>query len=947
MPDSPEGNGSPEPEEITNPNQPEQPVDGVDTNNPSSEDNVPGLNPEPTPADTKHPEPEVDVNAEIPTEHEPTIAERAQQVKNENFSTKDEKAQVELTPEQLTVLARDLVENAEKSAIADLVLSAQGFKNFEHMMRSVKVKSVEIRGAGGTSKKVELDDKNILESLSKSPAIHEALKKLGISGATSLAMSSVVFLLGGPVTWSVVAAGMAGSVAGRSLGELWRGRQLNKLVDTEPDEEGVKAKRFNDKIATENLSTIMSFAERADKILKEPDPNNRAIYMTLLLEDAKKEIGVTAEYKALEKDANKIKAGLSLLGAVGGSLGASQLIGHASQKVAEHLTGSTLASAKTNAAENGIRIFHDAVGNAHVTTDPALGHIVKQGVDGQWHAIIENKDLSGYTDAAGHHVKGALELAKELGHKSFKGILDAYWKSPTSGVTYQGPVPNTLPVAPQTFLHLGNIPDAGRAVAEHFSNLTAGQGGQAVNAAINQGALAQNWAALIGILQSPVTDRVSSNLFRERHVPKFKANGAVLGRYGGDDNNTIPPTGPEEAVPQEVPRQNQDARELIDNSVFKTREKITTESLEAKKKLYADRIDRLIEGKLNLVSPEVFIGGTKKKLEKPEKGKRAGGQEKPVDQPEDRWVTLRDGGIEVTYDLKSGLITYSNAIAGHTELSNPPRSIIRPYHMGGRSEAPQFYDEPYAAEKLAIWERSAEDFIRELGNDLKTAEAREKKTKDDKEKEQKLIEELQKPQKPKDEKTEAKKPVMPKHKPMPAKTGRAAIETQVPTEADEAENDKDTEITPEEISEKEAEYARRIEELVDGREGQITPQVRVAKNHYYGLSDVSMEAGDVSVFYSSSTASLIFRNKQADSEYFVSAPTSDYSGDRQERMNEWEDVMENFIEQLGARLGSNDEIVDKETGEPIAQLIDEQEHQAFLDSLDRDVNDAPDQDSGL
>jgi hypothetical protein len=267
--------------------------------------------------------------------------------------------------------------------------------------------------------------------------------------------------------------------------------------------------------------------------------------------------------------------------------------------------------------------------------------------------------------------------------------------------------------------------------------------------------------------------------------------------------------------------------------------------------------------------------------------------------------------------------------------------------MGGRSEAPQFYDEPYAAEKLAIWERSAEDFIRELGNDLKTAEAREKKTKDDKEKEQKLIEELQKPQKPKDEKTEAKKPVMPKHKPMPAKTGRAAIETQVPTEADEAENDKDTEITPEEISEKEAEYARRIEELVDGREGQITPQVRVAKNHYYGLSDVSMEAGDVSVFYSSSTASLIFRNKQADSEYFVSAPTSDYSGDRQERMNEWEDVMENFIEQLGARLGSNDEIVDKETGEPIAQLIDEQEHQAFLDSLDRDVNDAPDQDSGL
>lgn len=399
----------------------------------------------------------------------PTPAEAAERVQLEKDIKEDHrllaKANLELwktgrieklDTNDLVTIEKDLIENGEKSAMAELILSKQGFNTFEEALRKLNLTNAEYG-----DKKIEIKDKN-LEGFFKSPVVREHLTKLGISGGVSAAALSVIALCSGPVGWAaigVAGAGVAGGAIGRGVGEFVRGRMLAKKEDGAVDEHG-KTKRFNQVVAEDMLQQIVNLQSRADVVeglRDEQDPNQRAQAILELIQTAASVEGRTAKrYEKMEKRASWIKAGLGILGAIGGAYEASVFVGHEAAKAAAEKVGTTSFNHDlADANAHGVRIFHDAAGHAHVTHDPAYGHIVRNDTDGAWRQVIEHKNITGYNvqpnefaPGATSHIIGASEVMKHVGHDGYKDVLDYYAGSAPHGVTLQAGVPGHLPAYP-------------------------------------------------------------------------------------------------------------------------------------------------------------------------------------------------------------------------------------------------------------------------------------------------------------------------------------------------------------------------------------------------------------------------------------------------------------------------------------------------------------------
>ncbi|MEX0805447.1 MAG: hypothetical protein WD688_19335 [Candidatus Binatia bacterium] len=267
----------------------------------------------------------------------------------------------ELSLQERLLLLHDIDERAERSAIAEMLLQRNGFKNFQEFLGKLNVKNIDVEGL-----KVALDKQH------KNPWIKEHIKKLTTSGAISAATLGVISLLGGPISLAGLAGGLALGAGGRLVGEAIRHRQLAK--------DG-----FNDKVATDLLSEVRLMQTEAKKILEntQDDPNKRAQAINNLLVDVlrKEKLDSVVNYQKLEKRASKVKSALGLIGAVGGSLVGSALTRSADMVQALH-----------EAKSEGVRIVHEN-GVAHLALDPSLGHEVHQTNDGVWRFMIEKKDI--------------------------------------------------------------------------------------------------------------------------------------------------------------------------------------------------------------------------------------------------------------------------------------------------------------------------------------------------------------------------------------------------------------------------------------------------------------------------------------------------------------------------------------------------------------------------
>jgi|GEM_PF-5563915 len=366
----------------------------------------------------------------------------------------------EIEPNDLAIIIQDLAESGQESALAELVLSKQGFKNFEDALRQLKLKEVTY---GDT--KVTLKDSN-WQRFIHSPAVKEQITKLGLSGGTSVAVAGLITLLGGPVSWGVVAAGVAGGAAGRAAGEFVRGRMLNRkekgsTIKTGPADEMTMPemppmdepapKRFNEVVAEDLLQQIINLQSQAKEFdgLAETNPNARAQAMLELVRNAADvESRSSQRYQKMEKNARFIKAGLAVLGAVGGSIAASAIVGHEAAGKAAELSGDkTFHAQLLEAKKHGLRIYHDTKG-AHITTDVNAGHLVKETADHAWRFAIEHKD----TAAA------ALE-AKREGLANYGDIFHYY-----TGHGPNLPVPNSL--GGHEFLHASVVNDVPKAIKE-------------------------------------------------------------------------------------------------------------------------------------------------------------------------------------------------------------------------------------------------------------------------------------------------------------------------------------------------------------------------------------------------------------------------------------------------------------------------------------------------
>lgn len=265
-----------------------------------------------------------------------------------------------VTEEEHLILAQDLTERSERSALANCFLSTQGLNTFQEAMGKANVKNV---------KNEELEV--ALDKHHKNPWIKEQLKKIGISAGFSAATLGVVSLLGGPVTWLGFAAGVGGGALGRFVGEKLRQRNIAKDA-------------VNEKMILELLGEITLLRSKAKDVLSAAEnPDDRASKINDLLRNVfeREKIDSVVNYSKVDSRARKISAGLGFIGAVGSSLASSALV-HAAD----------VASAMTQAKSEGVRIFHDAAG-AHLSLDPSVGHEVYQTNDGVWRFMIENKDV--------------------------------------------------------------------------------------------------------------------------------------------------------------------------------------------------------------------------------------------------------------------------------------------------------------------------------------------------------------------------------------------------------------------------------------------------------------------------------------------------------------------------------------------------------------------------
>ena len=396
-----------------------------------------------------------------------------------------------LSPQDLELIIQDVTKNVERSALAELVLSRHGFKNVEEAFRTLKLDSVQI-----DQQIFSLPEENRWQAFIKSPAMKEQLKSLAISGGSSLALAGAVTLLGGPVAWAMVGGGVLGGAVGRMLGEANRSRLLHKQVDsTAKPEQPMGSKdllevapapvaapekiSFNEKVGRDLFELIVGMQASAAAIEGEPDQIRRTEMILDLVKSANQvESRSHKDYVAMEKKAGLAKTGLAVLGAVAGGG-----VGHAIEGSIREAKIAAIKAGTDNsirqAAEHGVRIFHDASG-AHITLDPAQGHLVKQTTDGAWRFAIEHKDMvdaSNMAHAEGHRIADIFHYYHDLGHGS--GIIDG--------------VPNNLPTT--ELLHNSNVADVVSAFVQKAS----------------ADSLAASWyGAAAGILPTITTDVAGS-----------------------------------------------------------------------------------------------------------------------------------------------------------------------------------------------------------------------------------------------------------------------------------------------------------------------------------------------------------------------------------------------------------------------------------------------------
>jgi len=318
-----------------------------------------------------------------------------------------------LSPEDLEILAEDLADTAEKSALAEMVISHHGFKNAQEMFRKLGVNEVEAFGQTFTKEQ---------ESFLKSPAVQEQLAKLGLSGGTSLATAGVITLLGGPVSWAAVGLGVGGAALGRLGGEGIRKLMLNRKVESKFGGGQVK---FNEQYAREIFEVVIQMQSQIKEIQGTEDKFALTEQVLELLRGAGSPAMLAEShqsYKKTERGAAWIKAGLSLVGAVGGNLIGNAIIGHFAAADSE-AAREAIKHQIQQAHEQGVWIIHDASGQAQIVAPGTEhAHFVKEQTDGLWHFAIQQRDV----DAA-----------------ASKHLLDQFhsYLSPDQKL----PVPNVLP----------------------------------------------------------------------------------------------------------------------------------------------------------------------------------------------------------------------------------------------------------------------------------------------------------------------------------------------------------------------------------------------------------------------------------------------------------------------------------------------------------------------
>lgn len=305
-----------------------------------------------------------------------------------------------LSSEDLTVIAQDLADNLEESALGKLVINRHGFRNAQQALRKLELSEVSVESVkslleteydqiNGLNPELATDPtvktRTITKNGSRVPEyLKDYLKKTTLTAGVGGGVLGAIALAGGPVSWAAFGAGVAGGAIGRGLGEGYRQYQLRKEAENKTTGEKL---RFNEKVGRDLFSEILYLQTQAKESLQSEDPNERAQAILELVKKAGQvESRSQQEYRGMEKKAAWVKAGLSIMGAVGGAwLYSHNALG---------ALGKEKEQAIIDAKMKGIRIFHDEHGVAHVTTDTGKGHVVKQAVDKAWHFVAEHKDFS-------------------------------------------------------------------------------------------------------------------------------------------------------------------------------------------------------------------------------------------------------------------------------------------------------------------------------------------------------------------------------------------------------------------------------------------------------------------------------------------------------------------------------------------------------------------------
>lgn len=334
--------------------------------------------------------------------------------------------------EQMLFLATDVINRAEQSALAELVLIRNGFKTMQEALGKLGVESVRAEDIV-----VQLDKDH------KHPWLKEHFAKFVVSGGISVAALAVIGVLGGPIGWAGLAGGLAGGALGRLGGEWLRYRALGK-ERRQTDKEGneINRGRIGEAVATNLLGLIAELRNHAaDVEAAGSDQDARADALSkLLTAAASKEVARVDEYQKLDKRFAWVKAGLGMVGAVGGSVAGSFW-----------QAGAEKAQMLAEAKEKGIHLWHDANGHAHITPDYGQGHHVKEMVDGTWHYQIEQSDVAEATK----------KLGENFGPSYHYYLTDSLKESLTEGgfdVEFLTQVPSELNGA--VLHHAGQISEA-------------------------------------------------------------------------------------------------------------------------------------------------------------------------------------------------------------------------------------------------------------------------------------------------------------------------------------------------------------------------------------------------------------------------------------------------------------------------------------------------------